>query len=128
MIGMYILDGRVPVPTADCLEWGMWMELNRDKMRVGQDTIDTAWVSTVFLGLDHSFMGGPPLLFETMVFDPDPELDTRTTRCSTWAQAEVMHDAACNFVWRRKLPFILTGVIAFAAILGLVVNMVRALA
>jgi hypothetical protein len=128
MIGMYILDGREPVPTADCLEWGMWMELNRDKVRVGQDTIDTAWVSTVFLGLDHSFMGGPPLLFETMVFDPDPGIDGHTTRCSSWAQAEVMHGTACSRVLRYKLPFILTGVVVFAAILGLVVNMVRALA
>ena len=27
------------------------------------------WVSTVWLGLDHSFTGGKPLIFETMVFD-----------------------------------------------------------
>jgi hypothetical protein len=25
-------------------------------------------VSTVWLGLDHNFFGGPPLIFETMVF------------------------------------------------------------
>lgn len=25
-------------------------------------------ISTVFLGLDHSFWGGPPLIFETMLF------------------------------------------------------------
>ena len=27
------------------------------------------WVSTVWLGLDHSFTGGKPVIFETMVFD-----------------------------------------------------------
>lgn len=27
------------------------------------------FVSTVWLGIDHSFRGGPPLLFETMVFE-----------------------------------------------------------
>lgn len=26
------------------------------------------WVSTVWLGLDHNFGEGPPLIFETMVF------------------------------------------------------------
>lgn len=30
-------------------------------------------LSTIFLGMDHSFMRtGPPLLFETMLFAPDP--------------------------------------------------------
>ena len=30
-------------------------------------------LSTVFLGMDHSFMKtGPPLIFETMLFAPDP--------------------------------------------------------
>ena len=27
------------------------------------------WISTVWLGLDHSFSGSKPLIFETMVFD-----------------------------------------------------------
>ena len=27
-----------------------------------------AFVSTVFLGIDHSWLGGPPILFETMIF------------------------------------------------------------
>lgn len=26
------------------------------------------WVSTVWLGLNHNYSGGPPLIFETMVF------------------------------------------------------------
>ena len=47
--------------------------------RVAEDTIGPYWVSTVWLGLDHGFMrGGPPLIFETMVFpveDDTPSLD-----------------------------------------------------
>lgn len=44
-----------------------------ERRRVGGDYIDPEkkiWVSTVFLGLDHQFHpGGPPLIYETMVFD-----------------------------------------------------------
>lgn len=37
--------------------------------RVAQTTLsDDTRVSTVFLGLDHQFFDGPPLVFETMVF------------------------------------------------------------
>ena len=43
--------------------------------RVAEDTIGPYWISTVWLGFDHGFMsGGPPLIFETMVFmDPKDE-------------------------------------------------------
>jgi hypothetical protein len=38
--------------------------------RVAETTLaDGKWVSTVWLGLDHRFLGeGPPVIFETMVF------------------------------------------------------------
>lgn len=36
---------------------------------IQQDVLPNGkWVSTVWLGLDHSFNGGKPLIFETMVF------------------------------------------------------------
>lgn len=47
-------------------------------------------VSTVFLGLDHSYGDGPPLLFETMVFGGP--LDQEQDRCATWEDAEQMHE------------------------------------
>lgn len=34
---------------------------------------DGFWVSTVFLGLDHSWGGGPPLLWESMVFNKNDD-------------------------------------------------------
>ena len=55
--------------------------------RVAEDTIEVAgksyWVSTVWLGLDHSFgLGGPPLIFETMAFcGPKPGKDSRLGPC-----------------------------------------------
>src|SRR5262245_14898324 len=46
-------------------------------------------ISTVFLGLDHQWMDGPPLLFETMVFNgPCNEFQERY---STWKEAEEGH-------------------------------------
>jgi len=49
-------------------------------------------VSTVFLGLDHNWGSGPPLVFETMVFD-----DYGAGECyrwSTWDEAEQGHKDA----------------------------------
>lgn len=41
---------------------------DREYKRVCSDYVGSYWVSTVWLGLDHAFMGGPPLVFESMVF------------------------------------------------------------
>jgi hypothetical protein len=49
-------------------------------------------VSTVFLGLDHSFGRGPPLVFETMVFDD--YLTGDCWRWSTWDEAVEGHNRA----------------------------------
>lgn len=68
------------------------------------------WVSTVFLGLDHSFFDDePPLLFETMVFgaDPDPDrayADVYQERCSTWDEAVEMHKRAVYWALERYAP------------------------
>jgi hypothetical protein len=64
--------------------------------------IGDAKVSTVFLGLDHSFSeDGPPILWETMVFGG--ELDQETDRCSgTREQAEAMHKKMCEQVKNYK--------------------------
>lgn len=37
--------------------------------RVGATQVGKYWVSTVWLGIDHSFLEGPPIIFETMVFE-----------------------------------------------------------
>ena len=41
--------------------------------RLGNDTL----VSTVFLGLDHSYREGSPILWETMVFSTDPGVESQ---------------------------------------------------
>lgn len=59
----YDING-VPVST---LEWTKMLK-DMDYRRIGLDTFDGWIISTVWLGLDHHFGNGPPLIFETMVF------------------------------------------------------------
>lgn len=66
----YDMDGNeISIAEADRLL------LDRDARRVAL-TDDEPWgsVSTVLLSLDHGFGGGPPLIFESMVFDPDGDV------------------------------------------------------
>ena len=82
----YILDGHQAVPV-DLVTWAHWFE--KAERHVANETIGDVRISTVFLGLDHQYGPGPPLLFETMVFGGS--LDQEQTRCSTWEEAEHMH-------------------------------------
>ena len=101
MSGNYILDGQTPVPCDDIMEWGRWFE-QRDVRRVGYDTVGVYSVSTVFLGIDHAFGSGAPLLFETMVFpNGDDTDDWGTERYTTWEQAATGHQAMIERCERR---------------------------
>ena len=101
----YILDGKTPVVENDLTKWAEWMQTGNRVVR--HDTADVKLagkpigevrVSTVFLGLDHWFGDGPPMLFETMVFGG--ALDQEQDRCSTWEAAEKMHELMCERVKR----------------------------
>lgn len=91
----YILDGHTPVQ-ADLMTWARWFEKADADRVVAKDEIGEARISTVFLGLDHNWGDGPPLLFETMIFGGQ-HADYQE-RCSTWDEAEAMHKAACDLV------------------------------
>ncbi len=71
--GKYILVDRMPVPEPDLLKWGRWLE-SADR-RVGETIVEGVRVSTVFLGLDHGWGEGPPILFETMIFGGEHNQD-----------------------------------------------------
>jgi hypothetical protein len=45
-----------------------WLLERPDYRRVALDGVGPCHVSTVWLGIDHSFGQGPPVIFETMVF------------------------------------------------------------
>lgn len=64
----YILNEHgEPVECPDLNTWARWME-NMDARRLCRTAFDGGDVSTVFLGTDHAFTPGPPVLWETMVF------------------------------------------------------------
>jgi hypothetical protein len=98
MSGHYTLVGQTPVP-CDCLvEWAKWFETADRRVAQTYCWRGLCRVSTVFLGLDHSYgallglEGVPPLLFETMVFWGS-EGGYEIQRCSTWPEAEAQHAA-----------------------------------
>ena len=84
----YILKGH-EVVESNLTEWSEWFSANDRK--VARDTVNESDISTVFLGLDHSFGEGPPLLFETLVFSG--KLDGEMDRYSTWDEAIAGHAA-----------------------------------
>lgn len=53
-------------------------------------------ISTVFLGNDHAFVPGPPVLWETLVFGGP--LDQETERYTSKADAVAGHQAMCERV------------------------------
>jgi hypothetical protein len=73
----YYRDGRPIVSDdpaiPDCLIWAMEFE-HIDRTVAKDVTLYGERLSTVFLGLDHSFSNaGPPILFETMLFAPESD-------------------------------------------------------
>jgi hypothetical protein len=96
MTDKYILDGKTPVPCDDVLEWAKLFGTER---HVGETDVNGARVSTVFLGLDHSFGKGPPLLFETMIFGG--EHNEYQERYSTWEEAEEGHKRAVAMIGEK---------------------------
>ena len=84
----YTLVGKTSIAASSALEWGRWFQ-EADRV-VKRTKIGEANVSTVFLGLDHQFGDGPPLLFETLIFGG--ERDGDMWRYSTWDEAEAGHD------------------------------------
>lgn len=93
MTDKYVLEGHVAVPVEDSmlglLKWGKWFQ-TADR-HVAKTDIAHVHVSTVFLGLNHSYVEGPPLIYETMVFGGP--LDGEQDRYSTWDEAELGHAA-----------------------------------
>ena len=92
MSDYYVLnDKHEPVPV-EFREWTLVHGSPEDR-RVDQTTLpDDKWVSTVFLGMDHAFGDGPPLLFETMVFTSKKRMSEESCeRYSTWNEAVAGH-------------------------------------
>ena len=93
----YALDAdNNVVVLKNLFEWALWFEHNVNHRIVGMTQITSeVYVSTVFLGVDHSWDdNGPPVLFETMIFGGPEEIDREMWRYTSWDDAEVGHKMA----------------------------------
>lgn len=93
----YVMDEHHEVTAVDWDKWVTWIghayeteQGFRNLRSVGYAVVEGSRISTVFLGIDHSYLGGPPVLFETMVFGG--ELDQEQERYCTWDEAFAGHD------------------------------------
>lgn len=91
----YILDGEIAKPVDDVIEWATYFE-TADRT-VKKKKLPDCDVSTVFLGMNHAFGDGTPILFETMIFGG--EHDSYCERYSTWEEAEIGHQKAIELVF-----------------------------
>ncbi len=92
----YDMNGR---PYAEPDAWKKWASDYTDSnRRVAQTYI--GWfrkihISTIWLGHDHAYGDGPPLIFETMIFGGP--LDEYQQRYSTKNEALIGHEKAVKF-------------------------------
>lgn len=86
-------------------EWSKSYESMRTDRRVASTVLpDGKWISTVWLGINHSYGDGPPLIFETLVFPSDRNMsDLDGQRYSTEAEALDGH-AALVEKWSKPIP------------------------
>lgn len=106
----YILDSEGnPIAEDALLGWAKWFETA--ERHVGLDTINGVKISTVFLGIDHSFGRGKPVLWETMTFTKrkgsynflNQNLCGRYTNVQ---DAKEWHQLVCESVKRKALTLL----------------------
>ena len=96
---LYVLDQHhLALPVFDdVVTWARAFEQADNRVVVAKTDTAHYLVLTVFLGIDHQWGSGEPLLFETMVFLPPEqhaglvEIGTME-RYSTWAEAQAGHE------------------------------------
>ena len=110
-IDKYILKGKNIEPIGNLIEWAKAFEISN--RRVARYEVNNFTISTVFLGIDHRFGEGPPLLFETMVFGGP--LDQEMDRYSTWNEAEVGHNEIVLDCIKASLPKLIANLVRLLA-------------
>ena len=107
----FILNDSRQTERACLLRWALFYE-DIDNRRVAETTTKLFWISTVFLGLDHNWGKGPPILFESMVFTRDEHMhptlkrmvkdDLEQWRYSSWDDAVAGHEAMVRRYQKRE--------------------------
>ena len=96
----YKLDGHEVVKCEDVMEWAKFFEIPEHHI-VAQRARSGIKVSTIFIGLDHSYgYETKPIVFKTMIFGGRE--DGYQDRYSTWEEAEGGHKKACILAWENE--------------------------
>ena len=101
----YIIKNEQPDPEPDIEKWGQWF--STDDRIIQQNNVNGIFISTIFLGLDHNFLGGTkPILWETMIFnlhidEPQWRYDSLEKALKGHQQALRMVDLAIRKKHRR---------------------------
>lgn len=91
------------------MKWALLFEQRSEERIVGQcKTLYGEKLSTVWLGLDHNWGGGgAPLIYETMLFAPDPDnVGRRTIRALAAARGEEERDQEAEAEYDRHRAYI----------------------
>lgn len=110
----WILDAEHRPVKVTMAAWSRWFA-NFGNRRVAVDQTRFFEVSTVFLGLNHQWGKGPPLLFETMVFEREATIkelfggrlfparaSVDQWRYASWDDAEAGHKAIVKRLKREE--------------------------
>jgi len=101
----YMLNDKHEIIRTESFEqWAEWMHEQNDKngRAVGQAVVEGYYISTVFLGIDHSFGGPDPILFETMVFsDKGKNAEELCWRYPTWDNAVEGHKKVMDWLLQK---------------------------
>ena len=92
----YILTTDNEPVAVSVTEAAQWMEDNPERKAVKQDHVDDVFVSTVFLGLDHSWSNKGLILWETMIFGGIN--DQYQERYNSYEDALEGHQRAINLI------------------------------
>lgn len=89
-------------PLNDVLDWAQLKE-DMDYCQVALDEVCGHRVSTIWRGLDMTYgPGGPPLIFESMVFGPSA--NDYTNRYPTLAEALAGHEEIVTLIRSTEEP------------------------
>lgn len=114
--GLYILSDKTPIPATDRDLWALWWHQPGNRI-LAQTNVAGSLVSTIFLGMDHSFGdGSDPILFETMVFGD--RVDEISRRYRTWDDAMEGHEKIVKEIRRDEIKRIYSIQNVLAAIIS----------
>lgn len=94
--GMYRLDDFGEPESCSAEEANQWEA--QHSRQIAEEYIGDVRVSTVFLGIDHNFGEGRPVLWETMIFNGPDEIDESQWRARSHDEALENHEEAILLV------------------------------